>query len=992
MSPESPEIILKEGQLLSGFLIRKITTLPDMHCVAYEAEHEKSGAQLIHLHTDDRENMFAIGFRTPPPDNTGLPHILEHTVFCGSNKYPVKDPFIELLKTSLATFLNAMTYPDRTIYPCASMNEKDFYNLVSVYCDSVFSPILSEMHFKQEGHHLDFSSQGDINSSLIIKGVVYNEMKGAYSDLDGTIEKEQCRHLLPDNAYGHDYGGDPDFIPELTYNRFKNYHRIYYHPSNSLIFLFGNLETEKHCRYLDRNFLSDFDRSSINTGISVQKRWDAVQYATVHYPVGSSEDTKNKTAILLTCLANESTDIIRTLARRILSDYLIGNAGSPLRKALIDSNLGEELTSSGYTYDIRDTYFTVGLKGTDACNLQEIIEIVNSTCRNIIAQGMNKKKLDATFHKFEILAREIKSAYPLRLMDRVFSSWSAGSNPLLWVNLNPYLEKIRNLYEKQSGFFEDQLKELIPENRHCSIITFVPDPELNAKTEQLFRKKMEKTKNTLTSDQLNRITNEAAELNHMQASPNTPEALETLPRLLLSDVPRDPSTLNTTVSESAGRPMLYTDMFSNGLTYVTLSLDLSGLPGDLLPYLPVFTACMRKTGAGSRDFAEMAEREAEYSGGLSAGLSSDGRYDNPLLVKPVLFVSAKSLDRNLEKMLSILEDRLLSCDLNDTKRIENIILQERVQARSCVINSGSINAVEYASRHLNENCRINEILNGITQVRFVDKLADEFPNNKQNTISKFSEIHRFLLDRQRITLSILGKPHARKIVEKWFFDLDIEAGSEGEKREDHFLSKTHKKSQCLDGIAVASDVSFVAVSFPTAGYSDPASPALALLKSSLWLGYLWDEIRVKKGAYGCFVYHDFLKGIYSISSFRDPFIRETIETYKGIFSYINDKMDLSDHAVSQAIIGTIKNLDEPVRPGQAVNIALIRYLAGLGFKEKKAFRNRLLSLTGEDIRKTASDILRPGLEKASICVLSSREKLETANRELSEPLFIQDLW
>ncbi|MBN2711756.1 MAG: insulinase family protein, partial [Planctomycetes bacterium] len=381
--PQIPQTNLSVGDELHGFRVEKITPLEELRVLAIEARHPKSGARFLHLYTEDEESLFSAAFRTPPPDDTGLPHILEHTVLCGSKRYPVKDPFVELLKTSLATFLNAMTYPDKTVYPCASMNEKDFFNLAGVYCDAVFHPLITEKHFKQEGHHYEFAEPGNTGSPLIIKGIVYNEMKGAYSDLDGIIDRNLTRSICPDNAYGKDSGGDPEIIPELTYEQFTNFHARYYHPSNALLFVHGNIPTEKHMKFLDDEYLSKFDAISIDTSIDEQPRWSEPVRATIPYPVGPEDTAEKKTAITVNFLTNDLTDPIKSLSMGILDYYLLGNAASPLRKALIDSKLGEELTDSGYANYQRDTFFTVGLKGTESEKEDEIVEIVFSVCSEL---------------------------------------------------------------------------------------------------------------------------------------------------------------------------------------------------------------------------------------------------------------------------------------------------------------------------------------------------------------------------------------------------------------------------------------------------------------------------------------------------------------------------------------------------------------------------------------------------------------------------------
>ena len=455
-----PEVLFKEQQSICCFTVKDITSLPEINAKAYQMYHAKSGAHLLYLHTEDKENLFSVAFKTPPHDDTGLPHILEHTVLCGSKKYPVKDPFVELLKTSLATFLNAMTYPDKTVYPCASMNEADFHNLVNVYCDAVFFPLITEKHFKQEGHHYDFSEPGNIESSLSIKGVVYNEMKGVYSDLNGIISKEEAKSLFPNNAYGKDSGGDPDAISSLKYNDFVNFHDTYYHPSNAYFFIYGGFDITKTLEILNKNYLSKFKKIPISSDIKQEPKWKSSIKKIIPYPFSENDDSEKKAAVTVNFLANNLTDTISSLSMSVLENYMLDNSSSPLRKALIDSKLGEALTSSGYADYQRDTYFTAGLKGTKQKNTDQILKLIIDTCNKIIKEGIDKEKLESSFHKIEFHAKEIQSSYPLVLMDRIYNYWLYGADPLCLLKLNDHLKKLREVCKNDSRYFEKIIENI----------------------------------------------------------------------------------------------------------------------------------------------------------------------------------------------------------------------------------------------------------------------------------------------------------------------------------------------------------------------------------------------------------------------------------------------------------------------------------------------------------------------------------------------------
>ncbi len=988
MSPSIPTPGLHPGERRAGFLVCSVTPLPDLRASACLLLHEKSGASLLHLHNEDPENLFAIAFRTPPPDSTGLPHILEHTVLCGSKKYPVKDPFVELLKRSVATFLNAMTYPDKTVYPCASMNEKDFFNIADVYCDAVFHPLITEKHFKQEGHHLDFFEPGNPESPLTVKGIVYNEMKGAFSDLDGIIERKAGRGIFPDNAYGLESGGDPESIPDLTYEQFARFYRTYYHPSNSLIFLYGNIPTEKHLAFLDERYLSGFDRLQVDTAIALQPRWTRPVFETVPYPVGPNQEAAQKSAVVLTFRANEVTDAVTTLSMHLLSDYLLGNAASPLRRALIDSRLGEELTDSGYTSHQRDTYFTVGLKGTQAEHTAAITELVLGTCSRLAKEGLEAAKVAAAFHRLEFSSREIRPRHPLLLMDRVYRTWLYGSDPVEGLRLNEHLAALRGRYEKEPRFFERLLSEMIVENPHYTVFTFVPDAEYYEKKEAAFRRKMKERKEKIGPEELERIAREAAELDALQSAPNSPEALSTLPRLSVSDVSREPMELPTVLETLAGRPFLHTDLFANGIDYLKIAFDLRGIDEELIDYLPLLADAMTNMGAAGQDYAVMAEREAACSGGIDAGVSAGGRADDSRFVQPFLAVTAKALATRLPEMLDVLYDRLLLADFSDLHRLKDVLLQGRVHWHSSVIPSGNQYAALYAARHLTRNCALAERLGGITQVRMYDRLAAEVDKRPEGIVERLSRLREFLLGRGRVTVSFVGESRDRVILDEWLKRLY--SGMRDEAPREDGAPFTPSLRVC-EGIATPADVAFVAKALPAVSMNHPDAPALLLLGVHLSYGYLWNEVRVRRGAYGVRAGYDSANGVFSFTSYRDPCVKETLDAFQGVFRHIEEEMDLSPPAVEQAIIGSLKALDQPVRPGQAVSLALSRHLRGETPELRRRFRERLLSLSAEDIRRTAQEILAPAFVSGPVCVLSSRERLATANEILEPALSVTDL-
>jgi Zn-dependent M16 (insulinase) family peptidase len=673
----------------------------------------------------------------------------------------------------------------------------------------------------------------------------------------------------------------------------------------------------------------------------------------------------------------------------VIDYYLLGNAASPLRKALIDSKLGEELTDSGYASFQRDTFFTVGLKGTEAEHTDEIVNLIMTTCTRLAQEGLEKSKVEAAFHRLELSSREIQGHYPLHLMDRVYRSWIYDADPLYHLRLNEHLVELRSHFETEDRFFERQLAEMIVENPHRSVLTFVPERDYVAKRDEAFRSKMEAMKRNIGEADLRRILREAEALNIMQSTPNSPEALATLPRLSLSDVPKEPQYLQTTIEEIVGVPFLHTDIFSNGVNYLNLAFDLRGIDDALIEYLPLYAEALRKMGAGDDDYVVMAEREAASTGGVNTGLSANGRIDDPIYVQPFLFVSSNSLDAKVPEMLEITAQRIMKCDLTDMERLKDVVLQARVGVRSQIIPNGSNYALGHAGRNLSRNAFLSERMGGVTHVRLLDSLIEDFDAVKKDLKGKLERIRDFILAKGRLTVSFVGGDDQLRMVRAFLADFLVKLGDELPPEE---ASEFSPRMSTREAIATPADVAFVAAAFPVVGAAHEEAPALLLLSTHLSYGYLWDQIRVKRGAYGARAVYDPLNGLFGFSSYRDPFIRETLQAYQGVFDYVTNEMDLSPPAVEKAIIGTIKTLDRPIRPGQAVGLALLRYLKGETEDFRRAFRARLMSLTGDELRRVCLNRLKPGFNTAPICVLSSREKLTAANETLTpDTLAIVDL-
>ncbi|MDR1519134.1 MAG: insulinase family protein [Planctomycetota bacterium] len=978
------------GGVYSGFTLERAGDLGDMRLRALEFRHLKSGARLLHLAADDPENLFAVAFRTPPPDDAGLPHIIEHSVLCGSRRYPVKDPFVELLKTSLATFLNAFTYPDRTVYPCASLNRKDFHNLLRVYADAVFFPLLSEDHLRQEGHHLEFPPGGRPR----IKGVVYNEMRGVYSDPASLMERHLQRLLFASNAYGRDYGGDPERIPALGHRQYLDFHRTYYHPANAWLFTYGDADIRETLALLDGEFLGGFRKMEVDSAIAPLERWSAPRRGEFKYPLDAEDSPAGKTDIAVAFAANDRRDVVACLAMRVVDYYLLDNAASPLRKALIDSRLGEDLGDCGYADHQRDTFFTVILKGSEPERAEAAEKLVLDVLRRECEAGFAADRVGAALRQFELAAREIRPQYPLHLMERAFGAWLYGSDPLGQIQISARLAELRLALAADRRFLENQARKWLLDNPHRLRIVLAPDVNFRAEKERETEAAVEKIVAGLGRDELAAARATAARLEAAQSAPNSPEALATLPRLAMADVSPEPIPLDFKVLRAADWDVVDVPMYAGGIGYLDLRFSLSGLEGDDLDFLPLFCEALAKTGAAGLDYAAMAEREAASVGALDFAVGLGFHVEGAARAGLRLGVWLKALEPDWDQALSVLADRLFQADFSDLDRLRDIILQSRTAWRSQIIPSGNSYASLYAASRLNPALAISERLSGCSQARFVERLASDLAGRLAGLPGRLAALRDRVLAGAAPAASHIGSAGIGSACRSW---LETNANRFGGRAQADLAALAAPAEGAgagplRVGLAAPAEVAFAAQAVKAPALAHPDAPALVLLGMQLSFGHLWNEVRVKGGAYGVRASFDGSREVFTFSSFRDPNIFRTFDSFASCPAFVAGEMDLSPAGLEQAIIGAVKVMDQPLRPAAALSTALTRHLAGEDEAFRRAFRRRLLSLTAAEVRG-AAERLFAGLGQAPLCALASREKLAEENgRAGDRRLTIEPLW
>ena len=983
-----PQPTLKAGDILYGFKVLRVQIFADLRVTAYEIEHDKTGAKVLHLHSFDRENLYAIGFRTPPADSTGLPHILEHSVLAGSEKYPLKDVFKELMRSTLQTFINAFTYPDKTIYPVASQIKADFYNLARVYTDLVLKPRLLKETLFQEGHHLELATPGDLGSPLIISGIVYNEMKGAYSSPDSLMYKVIQENLYPDSIYAFDSGGDPDVIPSLTYEQFKNFHRTYYSPTNARFFLYGDIPTADHLQFLEGE-LAGFDRVKVDSAITSQPRLTKPRSVRGTYPVGKDETLDHKTMVNIAWLLTENCDYETTLFLEIISGLLVGSPASPLRKALIDSGLGEDLTpTSGIESDLKQLLFCAGLRNVNGKDVKKIEKLIFETLRNIVADGFDSELVEGILHQVEFHGKEIvRGSYPygISLMGHIFQTWLYDGDPLIGLDFPKTIEDVRRRWEADPQIFQKLTQQWLVDNPHRLLAIMEPDPDFSAKKDKSFQKKMNKLKSSLTKEELTQIDVQAAQLKEFQSQEDTPEAAAMLPKLKLEDIPRKVDIIPTQIGMLENVQTLTHDLFTNGIAYVDLVFDLGHVPEELQHYLPLLGKMTTGMGAAGFSYEEMSKRIALKMGGFGYDLSTGFTADAKASFQKMIF-SLSSLYRNLPAAINIITDILSAGDLSAEARMRDLISERKNNLQSAVVPSGHIFAKRAAGAALSLPAYRDEQWNGRTQLRFVQQKAGNFETAKSDLQEKLHHLKSLVFNKENMLINITADDQGIKIVYENILQLlrKLPANKVVQEKKQPQLAPVYA------GIAVPTSVSYVASVLKAPAYIDPSAAMLMLGSKELSNSYLYKHIRVQGGAYGGMSSFDPSLGLFSFISYRDPHIAETLQIFKDAQAFFSQN-EMAEGDMEKAIISTIGALDKPLDPSGRGYAAMMRIVAGATDEMRQNFRDNVLAATPRQVKDTLKKYFSAATKSKAVAVYSASEKLTEANLVLNKKLILENL-
>ncbi len=977
--PTSP--LLTVGNTCHGFKITEAMPLPHLDGVFYSLAHINTGARYLHIQCPDRENTFGVALKTVPADSTGVAHILEHTVLCGSRKYPVRDPFFSMLKRSLSTFMNAFTASDWTLYPFATQNRKDFYNLLDVYLDAVFYPRLEALSFKQEGHRIEFEGDTDSDRRLVYKGVVYNEMKGAMSSPNQVLGRSLLHALYPDTTYRFNSGGDPQVIPDLTVADLRAFHKRHYHPSNAFFYSYGNLPLEDHLDFIGRKILDGVDHTDPGTEVPSQPRWQEPREAVYYYPLAPGEDPARKCQIGIAWLTSDIQDIFEVLVLTLIEQILLGNPASPLRKALLESGLGSTLAdSSGFDADNRDTLFFCGLKDVAASDEKKISDIIISTLTRMSEDGIDPELIESAIHQVEFHRKEITNTpypYGLKLLVAMTSTWIHGGEPH---RLLRFEEDIIELRRQMAAprFFEDRLRRHFLDNPHRVLFKLIPDQDLAAKTQRAEEDKLIAVKNALSPDEINHIGEDAKSLSRLQ---ETEEDISVLPTLAIEDIPPMVSRVEAT-AVLENRLHLYTQS-TGGIFYFSSAMGVESIAPEHLPLLPFFCYAATRMGTAAKDYVEMARYLDRYTGGFGLSVQARTRFDvdGPLL--PMITMGGKCLNRNQDQLFAIIDEMLHQIRFSDMDQLKRILVEFQALHESAVVQNGHRLAISLANRFMTPSAHLNEIWHGVHQLKTIKALTREIESNAaalDRTGDQLAQIAHGIFHRENMTIALIADGAGLESAEPQALDLlNRLPGNPAMAQQPPFVRPD--RPTVWEGWHTGTAVSFVAQSLECVRYPHEDAPALAVIAKLLRSLYLHREIREKGGAYGGFAIYNHEDGLFSFGSYRDPHIQRTIGVYAGVGDFITSG-DYTEKDIQEAILQVCSEIDRPDPPGPAARKAFYRKLVGLEDDQRQQFKERLLALNRTTVRAAATRYLGRLEGQTTTAVISSQEMLRKANQEM----------
>lgn len=953
------------GNEYEGFTLIEENEIKEINGIGRLFVHNASGAKLYSIENSDDNKVFSISFRTPVNDNMGAAHITEHSVLCGSKKFPVKEPFIELEKGSLNTFLNAFTFPDKTMYPVASRNEKDFFNLMDVYMDAVFNPDIYRYKeiFMQEGWHYELDTA---ENPITYKGVVFNEMKGAFSSPESLLTNKIMESLFPDTNYRYESGGNPDYIPNLSYEQFIDFHKKYYHPSNSYIYLYGNGDINKQLTFINDNYLKFYKKETINSEINFQKPSASMLKVESFYPVTENETTENKTFLTLNYVCGTNTDSESYLALDILEHILLETPASPLKNALISENIGKDVYGN-YENSIYQPVFSIIVKNSDRDKAASFKKVVYDTLNKLVQNGIDKKLIEASINYKEFKLREADYyGYPAGLVYnmKVMDSWLYDGKPETHLQYEDSLKKIKSALN--SDYFEKLIKKYLLDNTHVSNIVLIPKKGLLEDKERKAKVKLEKYKKGLGKQELTQIIEETKALKERQNSPDSSENLKTIPLLSLEDIEKEADIIPIKSIRENNITLLHHNLFTNKIVYINMYFDISSVPQENIAYLSLLTSLLGKLSTEKHSYIDLSNEININSGGInfSAETFTDNKDIDKYSIK--LCIKAKSIYEKVPELIDLLIEIINTTLFDDKKRIKELVDERKSRMETFFMDSGHIIAISRLMSHLSNGGYVNEMLNGLSYYKFLTSIEENYETMFDDIKSNLEKVYKSVFSAANLIIGITCEENALNDIKSSIHYLE---DSIKEKPEVNCSAYDFKLQHINEGLIMSSKVQYVAkgYNFRKLGYNYTGS--MQVLKTILGFSYLWNKVRVYGGAYGVFAGFQMGGSLY-YASYRDPNLKETIDAFDKSSEYIMN-FDADDREMTKYIIGTISRLDFPYSAsikGEQSDEFFIKHISDEDIQKE---RDEVLKTEIKDIRKL-SEPVKNAMKADYLCVVGEQ--------------------
>lgn len=967
--------MIKKNKIIYGFKVKRIVKLESLCSILFEFEHIRTGAKYIHLKNNDNENTFCITFKTIPQDSTGVAHILEHTVLSGSKKYPIKDPFFSMLKRSLNTFMNAFTSSDWTAYPFSTQNKKDFYNLLSVYLDSVFYPKISELSFKQEGCRFDFEQD-----NLVYKGIVYNEMKGSMSSATQVMEESIKKSLFPTTTYHFNSGGEPAIIPRLSYKEFKLFHKRFYHPSNAYFYSYGNFDLIEHLNFINKFYLSKFKKINPKTNVNIEKNWNKPKKIIYNYPALFNKELKDKFQVSVSWRMVNAEESFENLSLEILENILIGNSASPLRKALVESGLGSGLSDgTGFETEFRSSIFSCGLKDVKKQDALKVKEIIFNTLEELVKNGVDSELIDSAIHKIEFAHKEITNTpypYGIHINLNLINSWLHGGDPVRVLQFNKDLNKIYSTIKK-GNFFENQIKKYFINNNNQVFLTLAPDSTMHKKEENRVKKELEVIKKKLTQAEISKIKKDAVALERLQESY---EDTSCLPALGIIDIPKE---IQITKSEKINSKLIYYNKTTNDILYFRASFEILDILNNsrLIKLLPLFCYLFHKMGTKKRNYIELAQLVSNYTGGISLSVNAEMSYKKDCKYLQFIILDVKCLNRNKKKMYELINELINEFDFSNLSVLKNYILEYTSKLDARVIDEGHYYAMLLSSRNFSQISNLEEEWHGIHRLKNIKKITTKLDQKELKKISQeLTIIGKIIFKKENIKIGSVGDLNKKEVVNLNSIINISQTSVENIKSSPISIPNLPLVREAW---ITSTNVSFVVCSFSVITMNHKDAPILFVISKILSLNYLHRELREKRGAYSGFARYNFENGIFYFASYRDPHIISTLEVYTKAMEYIR-RGEYCDQDIKEAIVQSCSSLDKPESPADEAKDAFERELIFLTDKMRLDFKKAILGATHDQVVKVAKKYFNKKWQDCSVAVITSRAKANKVNKKLGK--------